>query len=184
MNKNKKAFTLLEIVVSLGILTLGVLGIFSLIPTGIDQTNRGHEQSKAIILAQSKLEEITLIANENWDSFINGDHTSTDKPLNIGPVTDQEREKWGWIKDKDGLWLDNIGYQWIWYFVGSPVSKDNIALITLNVSWPQNQTIDSGKPVNQLKNYYRMTNTENSKNYFKNNNKKFIRLVSYISQGI
>ena len=70
MNKRQnKGFTLLEIVVSLGILALAVLGIFSLIPTGVDQTRKGREQGKAVILAQSKMEEIISKAAEDWDSF-------------------------------------------------------------------------------------------------------------------
>lgn len=198
--KASKGFTLLEVVVSLGILALGVLGIFSLIPTGVEQSQNVHEQSKAILLAQSKLEEIISHASTNWD----GDPDQTDDGFNtwahykfnttakndpsfLGPNTLKEKEVWGWVADKNGNWIEDVGYQWEWHFVApeqqnpDPPFTGSLALITLTVSWPQkwsrikNQT----EELDLIARY-----NQSDETYFKNNNIQYVRLISYVSKGL
>ena len=158
MLPNRDGFTLLEVVVSLGILALGILGIFSLIPTGVEQNTKSKEQARAVILAQSKIEEIMAMAATDWDKFNQWNHfyftpssppdlasQNIRAPYYIGPDTDIDKESWGWVKPEGGTWIDNLGYQWEWNFVKDDVSstlkkpagEGNLALITLTVSWPQ-----------------------------------------------
>ncbi len=201
--KNSKGFTLLEVVISLGILALGVLGIFSLIPTGVEQSQNVHEQSKAILLAQSKLEEIIAQASTDWagdpekteDGFNTWNHyrgekdpTSINSPSFLGPNTLKEKEVWGWVEDKNGKWINDVGYQWEWHFVApenaeptDPPCSGSLALITLTVSWPQKWS--SIKNLEQEKGLiarYR----GNDETYFKNNNIQYVRLISYVSKGL
>jgi prepilin-type N-terminal cleavage/methylation domain-containing protein len=179
-------FTLLEIVVSLGILAVGILGIFSLIPTGVEQTTRGKQQGKAVILAQSKMEEIIGKAAKDWEAFCSSEHyrysgSNHYKPLFAGPNADQECINWGWTRGGAGSWVHDLGYQWVWYFVDPPDPSQPVALITLTVSWPQKWSrVNGAAEENALLNQYRNENTD----YFKNNNIQFIRLISYVSKGI
>jgi len=197
--KNKHAFTLLEIVVSLGILSLGILGIFSLIPTGVDQTTKSRDQAKAILLAQSKLQEIIGVAANNWDSFIKipltvpisstPDHYVLtpgikNPPFYIGPNTSSERIKWGWEKITANTWVEQLGFQWEWHFIDIPDSSDDVALISLSVSWPQKASL-----INNLFNEKKLLNNYNLKNnsskkYFKDYNIQYVRLISYVSKGL
>ncbi|EKD28909.1 MAG: hypothetical protein ACD_79C00166G0004 [uncultured bacterium] len=200
MKKNKiNAFTLLEIVVSLGILALGILGIFSLIPTGVDQTQKGQEQGKAIILAQTKMEEIIAKAAENWDKLYDEDGhfiyplkaglPDGTTPLFMGPFEPSERENWGWIKKQDGTWVDDLGYQWVWHFVKenvNPLPADGkLALISLTVSWPQKLSmINDQTGESDLIGTYTDLNSETNKDYFKTNGIQFVRMISYVSKGL
>lgn len=198
--KSSKGFTLLEVVVSLGILALGVLGIFSLIPTGVEQSQNVHEQSKAILLAQSKLEEIIAQASTNWegdaakiqDGFNTWSHYQFNTPKNepsfLGPNTLKEKEVWGWVEDKNGKWVEDVGYQWEWHFVApenaepaEPPYTGSLALVTLTVSWPQKwSSIKNLEQEKGLVARYR----GNDETYFKNNNIQYVRLISYVSKGL
>lgn len=198
--KNNQGFTLLEIVVSLGILALGVLGIFSLIPTGVDQSIKVQEQSKALLLAQSKMEEIMSYASEDWKNFYSMNHYNSSfyQPKFVGPNSDYERKTWGWVKQDDtsvddeygynNSWVPNLGYQWEWHFVGDITAFPNrsIALITLSVYWPQSwsqQTTAAGIPTQADEQNY-VASQLYDRTYLMDNNIQFIRLVSYVSKGL
>lgn len=194
-----KGFTLLEIVVSLGILSLGILGIFSLIPTGVDQSRKGQEQGKAVILAQSKLEDIISKAAENWTNYANENNHykylgSGNDPLYFGPNDNIERINWGWEENTvGGGWIEDAGYQWEWHFIGTPNVSESQALISLTVSWPQkwSKTDAADKIVNsieipgenKLHDYYKLQ-VAGSTDYFKKNNIQYVRLISYVSKGL
>ena len=54
---NTKGFTLIEIVISLGILLIGILAVLALFPVGFDSAGRSADLTKATIYAQNKMEE-------------------------------------------------------------------------------------------------------------------------------
>lgn len=56
-----KGFTLIEIVISLGILLVGILAILALFPVGFDSATRSADLTKAAIFAQFKIEDIKRI---------------------------------------------------------------------------------------------------------------------------
>ena len=60
LNKSS-GFTLIEIVISLGILLIGILAILALFPVGFDSASRSADLTKATIFAQDKMEEIKRI---------------------------------------------------------------------------------------------------------------------------
>jgi len=195
----KSAFTLIEIVVSLGILALGILAIFSLIPMGVDQAKKAHDQSKAIILAQSKMEEIISIASEEWEKFYSYNHYYYPKgndPMFMGPNTPEEKTIWGWENTVADTWVPKLGYQWEWHFIEYlPVSPPhlppdavlppgNLALITLTVSWPQewSEVDDGSKEQIAIKNINNINDSD--PDHVTKKNIQFVRLISYVSKGL
>ena len=64
--KKQKAFTLLEVIVALGIITMGILGVFSLVvqTTQVQVTNKNH--LIASMLAQEGIELVRQIRDENY----------------------------------------------------------------------------------------------------------------------
>jgi len=58
---NTKGFTLIEIVISLGILLIGILAVLALFPVGFDSASRSADLTKATIFAQDKMEEIKRV---------------------------------------------------------------------------------------------------------------------------
>lgn len=55
---SKKGFTLIEIVISMAILVIGLVGILSLFPVGFDSARRSINLTQASLYAQEKLAEI------------------------------------------------------------------------------------------------------------------------------
>lgn len=54
----KKGFTLIEIVISMAILAIGLVGILSLFPVGFDSARRSINLTQAALYAQEKLAQI------------------------------------------------------------------------------------------------------------------------------
>ncbi len=65
--KNKKAFTLLEVVIVTFIISLGLLGVFSLFLQTIKVQNVNKNVLIASQLAQEGIEIVRNIRDENWD---------------------------------------------------------------------------------------------------------------------
>lgn len=61
IKSNPKGFTLIEIVISLGILAIGILAVLALFPVGFDSATRSSDLTKATIFAQDTMEEIKRI---------------------------------------------------------------------------------------------------------------------------
>ena len=61
IRSNSKGFTLIEIVISLGILLIGILAILALFPVGFDSASRSADLTKATIFAQFKMEDLKRI---------------------------------------------------------------------------------------------------------------------------
>lgn len=57
MKRNKSAFTLIEIIIALVILTVGLVSILALFPVGLDAMSRAANTTKATFLAQADMEE-------------------------------------------------------------------------------------------------------------------------------
>lgn len=56
--RQNKGFTLLEIVIALAILTIGLVGVLALFPTGLRASKRGGDFTSAAIAAQQVMETI------------------------------------------------------------------------------------------------------------------------------
>ena len=55
-----RGFSLIEIVVALGLLATGLIGVIRLFPVGLRASKRSEVVSKAALLAQQQLEELKL----------------------------------------------------------------------------------------------------------------------------
>jgi prepilin-type N-terminal cleavage/methylation domain-containing protein len=55
---SKKGFTLIEIIVSLGVFALGILGVMALFPVGLDAQKRALDYSNLVGLAEWKMGDI------------------------------------------------------------------------------------------------------------------------------
>jgi len=64
-----KGFSLLEIVVALGILTLLLLPISSFLTSGVHQLSTARSIAEATSLLQSAVEEVKLLAKEDWETI-------------------------------------------------------------------------------------------------------------------
>lgn len=60
--RGNHGFTLIEVIAALGIIALGLVGLLSLFPVGIDQSKRASDITNTSVLAQSKLEEVRIAA--------------------------------------------------------------------------------------------------------------------------
>ena len=62
--RKQKGFTLIEIIASLAIIGLGLVGILSLFPVGIDASKRAGDLTNATVLGQSVLSQIRAAAKK------------------------------------------------------------------------------------------------------------------------
>lgn len=60
MNRGEKAFTLLEILVALGIFAVAVAGLISLFPSILKVTREGEEEARATLIASSILDMLPI----------------------------------------------------------------------------------------------------------------------------
>jgi prepilin-type N-terminal cleavage/methylation domain-containing protein len=65
MKKLKNGFTLIEIMVAIFILTLGVLAVLAMFPYGLRIMNASNMSTKAVELAQGKIEEVISISYQS-----------------------------------------------------------------------------------------------------------------------
>lgn len=66
LSKNRRGFTLIEVVMATFILTVGVLGSFSLVQRITTVTLSVSSQLEALYLAQEGIENIRNIRDSNW----------------------------------------------------------------------------------------------------------------------
>ena len=69
---HKKGFTLIEVLASMIILSIGVLGLAPLIISAIQGNSFGNDMTNATLLAQDKIEELR---NVNYDLMTSGQDT-------------------------------------------------------------------------------------------------------------
>jgi len=62
--RSREAFTLIEIIAALAIIGLGLVGILSLFPVGIDASKRAGDLTQATALGQSVIEQIRSAAKK------------------------------------------------------------------------------------------------------------------------
>jgi prepilin-type N-terminal cleavage/methylation domain-containing protein len=97
--KIEKGFTLIEIIASLAIVGLGLVGIMSLFPVGIDATRRARDLTNASVLARGVVDQIRTAASKGELSLNDAERlfeTSRPEPFdedafnNIVPFVDNE----------------------------------------------------------------------------------------------
>lgn len=149
MLQARRAFTLIEVIAALAIIGLGLVGILSLFPVGIDASKRAGDLTNATILGQSVLDQIRSAANRGElaltdakslfpESFKDFDATSARV---IGLMDDRQP----FIPKVQTASGEHTLYQYQVKF-GPPTEGklddlDRVGLqkVTLTVSWPANE---------------------------------------------
>lgn len=56
----KKGFSLLELIIAIGVLAVGLVGVLQIFPVGLRASQRAGMMTKTAFLAQNKLEEVKM----------------------------------------------------------------------------------------------------------------------------
>ena len=75
-----RGFSLIELVISMGILSVGLVGAMRVFPMGLRASQRSELSSRAVIAAQRTLESIKL---KPWDELAEGETTVQEGDLEI-----------------------------------------------------------------------------------------------------
>lgn len=86
MNYNNKGFSLIELMVSLVILSIGLLSLASLQGTSVKGNRHGNLVSQATVLAEDRIEEIR---NDDYDDVIPANYPLEE---NFGPNAKFDRD--------------------------------------------------------------------------------------------
>lgn len=81
--KNERGFTLVEVLLAAFIMTLGLVGLLSVVPVGTFATTDGYRLSTATFLANQKLEEVR---NMPWRSVPANDCLGTSATASAAPT--------------------------------------------------------------------------------------------------
>jgi type II secretory pathway pseudopilin PulG len=118
MSKEKKYFNMIEVTLAIAIVGLGIAGIMSLFPVGLNATRDAVGDNYAADSAEDFLNYISQAAQADW-TIITGGGLTTSK------ATDRGSSKWNtddWDHDKDGDSNEDTDAIWkitgvsdIWY---------------------------------------------------------------------
>lgn len=114
----KRGFSLLELIIAIGVLAIGLVGILQIFPVGLRATYRSGMITKATFLAQNKMEEVNMadfdaIKDPLPKILLSGTEGDFDWEMNISEV------------ELDGL-----------------ESSDDVRKVTITVTWiERNRTI-------------------------------------------
>lgn len=91
-------FTLFEIVFALGILAIGILGVLSLFPVGLDAQKRALDYSNAISLAEWKMADIYYRSHlSGTNNSLTASTPPATYPSSGIPVTFEQNRKYLWL---------------------------------------------------------------------------------------
>ncbi len=57
---HKRGFSLLELIIAIGVLAIGLVGVLQIFPVGLRASHRAGMLTKAAFLAQNKMEEVKM----------------------------------------------------------------------------------------------------------------------------
>jgi len=80
------AFSLVEIIVSIAVLSVGLVGAIQVFPVGLRASQRAELVSRATIAAQRTIESLKLVS---WEELKAGESTSHEDPFDVTVVIDQ-----------------------------------------------------------------------------------------------
>jgi prepilin-type N-terminal cleavage/methylation domain-containing protein len=135
--RRQKGFTLIEIIASLAIIGLGLVGILSLFPVGIDASKRAGDLTNATVLAQGMIDQIRSAAAR-------GDLTLSDAKMFVTARPDAFKEK---AFSNIVYFVDEKQYEYQVELDDPPKTEKlddlgrKVALqkVTVTVSWPPNE---------------------------------------------
>ena len=74
------AFSLIELVISMAIMSVGIIGAIRVFPVGLRASQRAEMSSRATIVAQRTIEFLKL---KSWDELAEGETTVTEDPFTV-----------------------------------------------------------------------------------------------------
>lgn len=95
----KNAFTIIELLIAMSILSVGIVGAMQIFPVGLKASQRSKMKSRAALVAQRSIESLKL---KPWDELKEGESketvdefevTSRIRSLSIEALTDPSRMK-------------------------------------------------------------------------------------------
>lgn len=86
MNWRGLAFSLIEVVLALAILSIGIVGAIRVFPVGLRASQRAEFSSQATLAAERTLESLKL---KPWEELVVGESTSQEEPFDILVSVDQ-----------------------------------------------------------------------------------------------
>jgi len=80
------AFSLVEVVISIAILSVGLIGAIRVFPVGLRASQRAELLSRATLAAERTVESLKL---RSWDELPLGESTSREEPFDLAVSIDQ-----------------------------------------------------------------------------------------------
>ena len=127
-NKSDDAFTLVEIIVAIAILSVGLLSIASLVTTVIRGNAKSRRMTTAITLAQTKIEELKNLDYGN--SELEDSNTGNNSSLTSTSSTDHSEADIDAEGEAGGI------YTRIWN-VADDTPSTNMKTITVIIKWEE-----------------------------------------------
>jgi prepilin-type N-terminal cleavage/methylation domain-containing protein len=119
--KRERGFTLVEVMVSLGILAFGILAVASMQSAALLGTSQSNAVSQATTVAMDRMERLLALPFTTWDplpSPPNGDDDSAifpeappDPPINVTSVTWSVQEGQAPVQTTSRLITVTVGYR-------------------------------------------------------------------------
>jgi prepilin-type N-terminal cleavage/methylation domain-containing protein len=110
---NKKAFTLIEIIMAMAIMTIGIIAVVRILPLGLRASKSAEMMSRGAFLAQEKMEELKLAGVAGVTA-----------PEPVIPLEGEEKG-YIWATEVSEVPLEGV------------TSSENIRRLTLTVSWQE-----------------------------------------------
>jgi len=82
----QSAFSLVEVVISIAILSVGLIGAIRVFPVGLRASQRAELLSRATLAAERTVESLKL---RSWDELPLGESTSREEPFDLAVSIDQ-----------------------------------------------------------------------------------------------
>ena len=80
LSPEPRAFSLVEVVVALAILSVGLVGAMRVFPLGLRASQRAEQSNRGVIAAQRAIESLKL---KSWDELVEGETTAQDDGFNL-----------------------------------------------------------------------------------------------------
>ena len=132
---NKKAFTLLEILIALAILMIGVASVINMFPIGLHAAKRASDFSSAGILAQEKIAELMYLGYDHIDTgaspLIHSGIAGI--PDDMGTTKEQfssPDDAYSWHIDLANTGITNLAKATLWIYWNDRGEETNETFIT------------------------------------------------------
>ncbi len=134
--KNKKGFSLLEVIFAMAILIIGIVGVLALFPVGLKASKRGGDFTVATFLAQQQLGMIkvagySIYGSPGWYNWKN----SGGQPSYLGESSFPSNPNFSWVAHVEDLSpivlnLKQVTLSIYWLDGGSQQSEDFVTYLT------------------------------------------------------